>query len=291
MRIFSVILLAGAFLLMVGVAFNYQNRQKQMRAVNAAQLTDIHFWELLPVPVLERNRMINESLKSLDSFIRSVSIADKATATSSPLDNIGKMTSYYNSNAMEVLPGRPSLQALALLNVDGRNFFVLTVSMAGDGGRSEIWEVVFTKNEEGEWMLDWPQFVRYQGATWKDFVSGDGPDEAEFRLWVSRESALDSEDEYCLKFYEPAKNGRSELGISCPDVMVRKDSKLGKEIYRMLKINELQPEAYKNVFSLNPGKGYMRIRAVLAKKQNPETKKWAYSLKKIIGEGWFSPSR
>lgn len=288
MRIFSVILLVGSLILMIGVAFNYKNKKRQFNIANSEKMVAIHFWDVLPVPVLERNKIINESLKAFDLFIRSNSIAEKSAATSDSLNNISKMTPYYSTHPMEVVTGKPGLRSLALLSVDGHPFFVLTLEMADGSATPDVMELVFAKDEEGQWKLDWPQFVRYQEVPWKAFTSGDGPDEAEFRLWVSRESALDSDSEYCLKFYEPSRNGISELGIACPNVMVPKDSIMGKDIYRMLRINELQPEGYKNVFALNPGKGYMRIRAVLTKKQNAETNAWTYSLKKIVGEGWFS---
>lgn len=286
MRVLSIILLVGSLILMIGVGFNYKNK-RQLSIANAAKVADIHFWNVLPVPVLERNKIINDAMKSFDMFVRSNSVAEKAMATSDSLNNISKMTAYYNDHPMEVVTGKPALRSLAMLDVGGKQFFTLMLEMSNASELPEVLELVFAKDEEGEWKLDWPQFARYQTIPWKAFVAGDGPNEGEFRLLVSRESALDTQDEYCLKFYEPSRNGLAELGIACPNVMVDKGSPLGKEIYKMLRINELQPDGYKGIFALNPGKGYMRIRAVLSKNQNPETKQWTYSLKKIIGEGWF----
>lgn len=42
-------------------------------------------------------------------------------------------------------------------------------------------DAVFRKGESG-WKLDWPAFSHHNSLSWKDFLTGSGPDRSEFRL-------------------------------------------------------------------------------------------------------------
>ncbi|MEG0025338.1 MAG: hypothetical protein RR719_08360 [Akkermansia sp.] len=283
LRVFSIILFLCSIVLLVGVTLGYSNKKKQKIRQDVTAFNEIHFWELRSIPALDRQNLLKQSLATIDQFMRETSVGGKAGCVINAVDNISGMTEYYSKHKNELFPGKPELNSISMIEVDGTQVFVVILGFEGE----EKWEFTFVRDDVGEWKIDWMQFVRYQSTQWDRFVSGDGPDQGMFRLWVKHDQALDDEKNYCLQFSEPSVNGRSDIGVSCPNIMVPKQSKLGKDIYRMFKINELQNVVYRRVLPLSPSPTHMRVRVILSKKNLPASAGWEYHLDQIVGEGWF----
>lgn len=86
------------------------------------------------------------------------------------------------------------------INVEGASQLLLRWKST-DGKR---FESVF-RQQDHEWRLDWPHFVRYSEVSLRSFLEGEGPGTAEFRLLVRERLANERRfsPQMGVVFYEP----------------------------------------------------------------------------------------
>ena len=97
--------------------------------------------------------------------------------------------------------------------------------------QGRVYDTVFFQ-QNGEWRLDWEHFVRFSDYPLSLFLSGDGPDESEFRLYVRERLARERGDEpdMSLVFYSAMAGKTSEAGFQSPEFLVARDSVAGRRL-------------------------------------------------------------
>lgn len=94
-----------------------------------------------------------------------------------------------------------------------------------------LFETTFIQ-KDGEWRLDWEHFVRYSEFPFSLFLAGDGPDEAEFRLFARERLAAErrSDPHMSLVFYAPVPGKPRETGPQSPEILVPRHSAAGRHL-------------------------------------------------------------
>jgi hypothetical protein len=97
--------------------------------------------------------------------------------------------------------------------------------------RDSLYETVFIR-QNGEWLLDWEHFVRRSDYPLSLFLSGHGPEEAEFRLLVRERLAEERahEPDLSLVFYAPVVGKPHETGAESPEILLPRDHPSGRRL-------------------------------------------------------------
>lgn len=150
-----------------------------------------------------------------------------------------------------------------------------------------VYETVF-RQDNGEWKLDWLNFVRFSEIPWPLFLAGSDDSTGEFRLLAIKRGAKDRDSENIrLVFHSPRLGNPKDIGQGSPEFSIPLDSDHG----RMLEAAFSEREAGRNPFgvaktNLDP-EGSIRVRVQIERKQLPNNTK-EYQLKKIIACHWYS---
>lgn len=287
-NILALVLCIISFFVMIGSGFYYRARSQENNARISQEQKEARdkffFWEYLPVPVIEAEDNARQAMHSLGMYINGTTTVQKASATSNSVENIRKMMNYYSSRPYEIMPRQPAVSGMGILKVQNAPCLMITVTFRN----KSVWELDFYKTSEGKWGLDWPAFVRLQPMDWQEFVHGseDFPGGMEFRVWAMREKAYEDATHYAVRFMGATPNGSEKPGVFSPPVMVEKQSEIGKKLYRMLRINELQNPAYR-ILNARDDRKHLRLRAVISKETGEGGNDKLFRLKRIVAEGWY----
>lgn len=135
--------------------------------------------------VQEATRLIDRIEKTLRSFFDAKSVDSLARMVRHPERVTPLMQAYYGKD--RGFPGAlKSLKMLQPLTLDKRgNFWMATVSLAGDKSESLIIEIM----DSGEPRIDWETLVCHQPMKWDDFVAQRPAGESlDFRVYVERDN-------------------------------------------------------------------------------------------------------
>ncbi|MFT3991867.1 MAG: hypothetical protein QM680_10710 [Luteolibacter sp.] len=266
-------------------------------------LVVVYFWPTLSGPkpspesadldrearaVLKDQDILREVLPSLQrtlmAFLSSPTPEGKAQFVDQPGAVIGKMVRFYESNpglAMDV-PGLQYQQA-GVLHVAGHEL-IETRWLAGD---QRMIQAVFRKSD-GEYRLDWLDFVRYSDAPATLFFAGDGEDHGEFRL-LARERKISNDEtsgSISVVFYEPDAADPRSVGRPSVSLSVDRNSPEGRLLEKAFR-NEREGKA---VFGsplpkLEP-EGLIRVRVKLSRSEIGGEKK--FSIDEVSSVHWLN---
>lgn len=151
-------------------------------------------------------------------------------------------------------------------------------------------EVVFVQDEEDEWKIDWQNVTRYSAEPWSLFVSGNGPDEAEFRLLARRRanSTGGKGDVSRLMLLEPRAWDPSKAGLSSPEVRVDPGSDIGQQLKAAFAMRERNEGAYGTRLVEKDPKGMIRVRVLLRRSaEKDELGEWGFEIKELRACHWM----
>lgn len=135
------------------------------------------------------------------------------------------------------------------------------------------------RREDDQWLLDWHQFARFSEFPWGLFLSGEGPEEAEFRLLVrqrqTRQTLDYGERPMSLVFHAPRFGRPDEPGPSSPIFELEWES----DSARMLMAGFHQAREGRRPFrsvlpNVEPDDEMMRVRVVIRRIDDEEERRF-----------------
>ncbi len=176
-----------------------------------------------------------------------------------PLDTARRMARFYQTNPFmnfDVTSIRGAGSGVIHLK-DGRRLVETRWQIAD--GRS--FDAVFF-DENGNWLLDWEEFVRFSEHPWLLFLSGAGEGEGEFRLFA-RERLADQRNEVGvlrIALHAPRFGYPGEAGDASTEFLVDQDSESGWRLKAALKARNEGERVYGSTLANQDPEGMIRVR-------------------------------
>jgi len=168
-------------------------------------------------------RAIPQCVKTLSGFLYSNTPEERNQYVFSPISAAFRITRFYTLNpAIKIDPKTLNLVHQSVLQLPGAKV-IETHWKAKDG--KDI-DAVF-REENGEWRLDWEQFIRYSDYPWLLFLAGTGPPEAEFRLLARERLAEERKNAefISLALYPPRFGNPEDAGIPSPEFLISRNTR------------------------------------------------------------------
>lgn len=165
----------------------------------------------------------------LESFLAAAAPEARITEVMSST-TLGEMTRFYARHPMVVVPTPDYELELAGVLDTPEGPAIEGVWREKSDGR--LFEAVFfpEADDPDDWRIDWKAFVRHSPESWRLFLSGGGPDEAEFRLLARRRAAdvgLEGTVEKLI-LAAPVVGDPGRAGLSSPEIEVDPESRNGR---------------------------------------------------------------
>lgn len=209
------LLLIAIIVVGVRLLWHTEPPKKELPAANATPTFIDQDAELLP-------KAMPQCLDVLSGFLVSNTPEERNQFVYSPVSTASQINRFYTLNpAIKMAPGTLSLIGKSVLHLPGAKA-IETHWKSKDG--KEI-DAVF-REENGEWRLDWKQFVRYGDYPWSLFLAGAGPDEGEFRLLARERLAEErkNSESISLVFYAPRFGNPQDAGIPSPEFLIPRNT-------------------------------------------------------------------
>lgn len=143
-----------------------------------------------------------------------------------PVDTAGKMARFYQLNPLgSVDPQSVKGTKVGVIQLPGRK--AIETRWESTDGRK--FDAVFFE-EGGDWKLDWEEYVRYSEHPWTLFLAGDGPEEAEFRLFA-RERLAEQRSEVSklnIVLHAPRFGYPSDADDASPEFLIDQKTPQGR---------------------------------------------------------------
>ena len=204
-----------------------------------------------------------------------------------PLTTAGRMARFYSLNPLPRLdPSTLRNTENSLLSLPGHQA-VETRWKSTDG---LIIDCVFVQQDD-EWRIDWDHFARYQPYPWPLFVTGEGPDEAEFRLLARQRVTRDAQtsSHMDLVFTPPRFGHPREAGQPSIEVMLRRDSLEGRLLTAGFKQRTGGISPFGSTLADLEEDDMLRVRVTLRRNPNDQSEggKWRFDLVKVNACHWL----
>ena len=221
--------------------------------------------------------------KTFKNFIAASTFEEKTQYVHDPIRMAGRLSRYYQYDTSSL--GDPA----SFLRTGGAVIHLpegdaIETRWTHKDGR--IYQAFFRK-EEGEWRLDWEDFVRYSDEPWAAFLQGSSDAEGEFRLLArERGSRLQSSpDSMNLVFYTSRPGFPDEIGAASPQVVVKRDSEDGKLLQQAFDMREKGKTLFDSSLPDLIPDGMIRIRAKIRRVAgSPEP---TFILEKVLACHWL----
>lgn len=181
------------------------------------------------------------------------------------IDTLPDMARFYRLNS-----GTPSLETR--VEASAMSVIRLPEGPAIEGrwttedGR--VYDAVFRKQND-DWLVDWHHFVRYSDFPWPLFLSGDGPDVAEFRLLARQRlvrRGLDDDDMESLSVvFHPPQFGRpDEPGPASPVFEFERESAIARKLMAGFEQARSGDRPFRSLLpNIEPDDDMVRVRVVI----------------------------
>lgn len=172
-------------------------------------------------------KAIPQCFGALSGFLASNTPEERNQFVFSPISTASRIDRYYTLNpAIKIDPTALIFIGKSVLHLPNEKA-VETHWKTKDGKKIDA---VF-REENGEWRLDWEQFIRYSDYPWSLFLAGAGPEEGEFRLLARERLAEERKntDFISLVLYAPRFGNPQDAGIPSPEFLISRktlDAKL-----------------------------------------------------------------
>lgn len=142
--------------------------------------------------------------------------------------------------------------------------------------------------QNGEWRLDWEQFVRFSETPWALFLAGSGPESAEFRLLARERLSEERKNEttISLVLYAPRIGYPSETGYQSPEFLIPRDSHDGRILEAAFQRSKSGGQPFDvKMPNVNP-EGIVRVRAKVRRIQHELDRH--FELEQIVVAHWYA---
>jgi len=221
--------------------------------------------------------------KAFKSFVAASTSEEKIQYVHDPIRMAGRLSRYYQYDSSSL--GDPASflsTGAAVIHLPEGD--AVETRWAHEDGR--IYQAFFRK-EEGEWRLDWEDFVRYSEEPWAAFLQGSSDAEGEFRLLARERGSRvqSSQDSMNLVFYTSRLGYPDEIGAASPQFVVKKDSEDGRLLQQAFDLREKGKTLFNSSLPDLMPAGMIRIRAKIRRVAgSPEP---TFLLEKVLACHWL----
>jgi hypothetical protein len=238
--------------------------------------------------LLRERAIIEAALPSLSQnfghYLQATTPEEKTQFVWDPIGTAGRLARFYTMNpANPVQVGEMEIISTRLLQLPERQA-IGTVWKLNDG---RTFDAVFFE-KDGEWLLDWDQFIRYGDYPWSLFLAGNGADTSEFRLLARLRAAQDEANQKQLNvaFYAPRFGRPHEISGNPPEFLVPRDSEEGRILAAAFKAVGEGYKPFDGALSSADPDQMIRVRVKI--KRTTDDGKKQYTLEKVIACHWVS---
>lgn len=221
---------------------------------------------------------------SLAGFLSSGTPEARNQYISKPISLAGKIARFYGMNPL------PQVNAKDISNAERRllklpsGLAVASVWNLVDGQKLDA---VFFK-EDGEWRLDWQQFVRYCDVPWPLFLAGNGNETCEFRLLArlkqGDEAAFGSHLNVVL--YSARIGYPGDPSSPSPEFLVRRDSAEGRLLAAAFRARKAGKSPYDGALANGDPEEMIRVRVHVRRTVNEKGRE--FSIERVDACHWLS---
>ena len=222
--------------------------------------------------------------QSFGGFLSASSPEERDQFVRNPVGTAGIMARYYDMNPIGIIePSKVSLNGNQILKLNSES--VIGTSWKVADGRT-VDAVFFEK--DGDWLLDWQQYVRYSDMPWALFLAGTEDQSAEFRLLARQRLARENAagDHLSLVFYAPRFGAPSEIGTPSPEFIVPRNSENGRLLGAAFQMLAENKRPYDAQLSRDDPDGMIRVRVRVRRIQDDHGRH--FELEKVIACHWIS---
>ena len=246
-------------------------------------------------PLLNLSGLDNESAAILEEamplcgtafggFLMSGTPEERNQYISKPISLAGKMARFYSMNPLlQINPKDVTTAERRLFKLPNCSA-VATVWNVADGQKLDA---VFLK-EEGEWRLDWEQFVRYCDVPWPLFLAGNGNETAEFRLLArlkkGDETAFGSH--LNVVFYSARIGYPADPSNPSPEFLVRRDSLEGRLLAAAFRARKAGKSPYDGALANGDPEEMIRVRVHVRRTVSEKGRE--FSIESVDACHWLS---
>ncbi|WAC19400.1 hypothetical protein OVA24_19410 [Luteolibacter sp. SL250] len=205
------------------------------------------------------NRAYGKCVANLSGFLAAGTPEVRNQFVRTPLDTARRMARFYQSNpfgTFDVKSIKGTGSGVIHLK-DGRK--LVETRWAAADGRS--FDAVFF-DEQGDWRLDWEEFVRFSEHPWLLFLSEPGDGVGEFRLFA-RERLSDQRNEVGdlrIALHAPRFGHPGEAGEASTEFTVDQQSESGKLLLEAFRIRKDGGRVYGSTLPNQDPEGMIRVR-------------------------------
>lgn len=275
-----------AWLLMMGAAFFYVRAKWRIapEKTDSAPLVDVAGPSAQDVALLNEN--YPSCVATMQNLVAAGSPEERAQFVLKGNNITSRMVRYYGLNPI-VRVDATSLVPLEmekeLLRIgDAR---MIEARFSADGGM--ILEALF-REQDGSWLVDWDHYVRYSEYPWSLYLTGNGPDEAEFRLLARERFAEGRQNSpsMSLTFYAPKVGYPDETGYQSPEISVLRDSEEGKKLTRAFALAKQGKRPFGATLASHDPSDLIRVRVRV--RRSAQEKSRVFEIIKVVACHWYS---
>jgi hypothetical protein len=217
-------------------------------------------------------------------FVAATTPEERNQFVGSPISTASRMARFYSLNPLaNIDPTTLELAHSSVLQLpDGKAVEMLWKSKDGP-----TYDAVF-RNTNNEWRLDWEHFARYGEYPWSQFLAGDGPDEAEFRLLARERLAKERRNEstISLVLYAPRFGRPDEEGFQSPELLVTRHSSEGRLLDAAFKLAREGGRVYGSTLPPIDPEEMIRVRVKV--KRSEEDNERRFEITAVKACHWYS---
>ena len=259
-----------------------------------------HIWraEEAPAPTVtaqspsqdsETNRTILDDavpdcMEVFSGFVTATTPEERNQFVRTPVATASRMARFYSLNPLtNIDPASITLAHYAVIDLpDGKAIETLWKS-----SDRPTHDAVFRK-ERGEWRLDWEHFARFSEFPWSQFLAGDGPAEAEFRLLARERLAKERRNEptISLVLYAPRFGRPDEEGFQSPEFLVSRSTPDGRLLDAAFKLAREGKSVYGSTLPSIDPEEMIRVRVKV--KRSEENQERRFDITGVTACHWYS---
>jgi len=222
--------------------------------------------------------------RCLGGFLGSGTPEERNQFVWKPISVAGKMARFYGMNPLsQVNPTDVKNTAKRLLQLE-TGPAIITEWEVVDGRKLDA---VFYK-EDGEWRLDWEQFVRYGELPWPLFLAGSGGATGEFRV-MARSKRVDEKSSgnlLSIVLYSPRFGYPGDPGNASPEFLVPRDSEDGRLLAAAFRAERGGKSPFDGALAAGDPDGMIRLRVRV--KRTDSEKGRVLTLERVIACHWLA---
>lgn len=261
-----------------------------------------HFWKeddrlgkqvrapiLLPNELGDEERAILEDAlpqcsQSLGGFLASSAPEQRNQYVWRPIRVAGKMARFYAMNPLlQVTPTDVKIIGRRLLKLE-TGLAIVSEWEVVDGRKLDA---VFLK-EDGEWRLDWEQFIRYGDQPWPLFLAGNGSEVGEFRLMARLKQSDEKlrSDQLSIVLYSPRFGYPWDPGNASSEFLIPRSSEDGRLLAAAFHARKAGKSPFDGSIRNFDPEEMIRIRARI--RRQADNKGRVFTIEKVIACHWLA---